>query len=72
MPLPNVPTTPEQWAVIAWTTALVLAVIGAVAFYFSTDAAPPNDVQLRQVALAAFGLAAFVLLAKWLIGRYLA
>ena len=70
MRLPDVPTTPAQRKVIAWTSVIVMAAIGGVAFYYLTDAGPADAEMLRKIGFASFGLAGVVLLIKWLVTSF--
>ena len=71
MRFPDVPTTPAQWNVIAWTTALLLAAMGTAAWYYSSRAAPADAETLRRIAYASFGAAAAVLVFKRIIAVFL-
>ena len=58
---PDVPTTPEQWAAIAWLAIILFAAIGLAGLYFSWN--PPADkadlaLRLRTYSFAFLGLAA--------------
>ena len=70
MRYPDVPTTPEQWSVIAWSVIAILAALGVVAIYYSTGAAvahPDAAQQLRHVGLDCWGLAIFIYVLKRVI-----
>lgn len=72
--LPDEPTTPAQWQVIAWAIIVVFVVIGSIGFYFSFQAAPEKAQlaqQVRYYSLAFYGLAAGVYAAKRIIGFFL-
>ena len=67
MKFPDQPTTPEQWQVIAWSCILLFAVCGFVGLYFAWNApAGKADlaIQLRNVSLAFWGLAAGIYAVK--------
>lgn len=60
MRLPDVPTTPEQWNVIAWAGIAVFVIMGGVGIDFSLN--PKQDdadlvLQLRKYSLICWGLA---------------
>ncbi len=63
MRLPDEPTTPEQWQVIAWGCIVVFLLIGAVGLYYSLNA-PEDKIDLaRQIqyrSLAFWVMAAAV------------
>ena len=73
MRLPDVPTTPEQWAVIAWLGIVLCAVIGLAGLYVSLNQPPAKAdlaLRLRYYSLAFLGLAAGIYAAKRLVAAF--
>jgi len=72
--LPDEPTTPGQWQVIAGACIVLFLVAGSVGLYLSFQA-PPEKVevarQLRNYSLAFYGLALGVYVIKRLIRLFL-
>ena len=71
--LPDEPTTPGQWQVIAWASIILFVIVGSVGFYYSYQA-PPDKIdlarQLRTCSLAFYGLAAAVYAIKRLVAAF--
>ena len=75
MRLPDEPTTPQQWQVIAWSAILLAIVLGAIGFWCSYMApAQKTDLagQVRWCSFAAWGVAGALYLVKILVERFLA
>ena len=72
--LPDKPTTPAQWQVIAWAGIVLFVVVGSVGLYFSFHA-PPEKVQLaqqlRSYSLTSYGLAVAVYAIKRIVAFFM-
>jgi hypothetical protein len=68
MPAPSKPSTPQERAVLVWVAVVFLALMGAVALYFSQRAIelakPEMAQQLWRIAQTSFGFAAVMALAR--------
>jgi hypothetical protein len=66
-------STPEERSIAAYAAAFVLALIGCIALYAAwfTNAPAEMAVQLRNIAICYFGLAAGIVAFRWIIA-YLA
>jgi hypothetical protein len=74
MRCPDEPTTPEQWRVIAWSSIVVLAVMGSIGLCYSLGAPAAKaalTAQIRWYSLAFWTLAVAVYAAKRIVERFL-
>lgn len=75
MKFPDKPTTPEQWQVIAWSTILAMATLGAICMYlaFKATAKEASDARdFRWLGFVLWGLAVAVYTVKRVIEQHLA
>jgi hypothetical protein len=71
--IPDQPTTPEQWQVIAWAAILALVGIASCGFYFSFHV-PPERVaaaqSLRHLSISLLALASLIYVIKRVITHF--
>ena len=71
--MPDEPTTPGQWQVIAWASIILFVIIGSVGLFYSYQV-PPDKIdlarQLRTYSLIFYGMAAAMYAIKRLIAFF--
>jgi hypothetical protein len=62
-------STPEERSVAAYAAAFVIALLGCVALWYAwfKNAPPETAAQLRNIALACFGLAGGIVACRWVV-----